>query len=73
MLTNIYGEVQFVIFNPRKVPWDWIASCQNAFVILPGLLYHLIRRDSGPLAYEAFTSNRIVSSKQWLDDLKITN
>ena len=38
-----------------------------------GLVYYLIRRDSGRLANEAFKSNSIVSSKQWLNGLKITN
>ena len=28
--------VQFVIFNPWKVPWNWIAFYQNSFVISPG-------------------------------------
>ena len=37
------------------------------------LLYHLIWRDSGQLANEAFTSNPIVSSKQRFNALKITN
>ena len=46
---------------------------QNSLVISPGLLYHLIRRSSGRLASKAFTSNRIASSKQWLNGLKITN
>ena len=27
---------QFVIFNTRKVPWNWIVFYQNSFVILPG-------------------------------------
>ena len=36
-------------------------------------LYHLIWRDTGRLANEAFTSNPIVSSKQELSDLKSTN
>ena len=63
---------QFVIFNPWIVPWNWIAFYQNLFVISPGLLYHLIRRDSGWLVNETFTSNHIVSSKQWLNGLKIT-
>ena len=68
--------MQFVIFKPWKVSWNWIAFSQNYFVISPGLLYHLIRRDSGRLANEAFTSNPIVSVvslKQQLNDLKITN
>ena len=28
--------IQFVIFNPRKVPWSWIALYQNSFLISPG-------------------------------------
>ena len=64
---------EFVIFSPWKVPWNWIAFYQNSFVISPGLLYHLIRRDSGRLANEVFMSNPIVSSKQWLNGLNITN
>ena len=55
--------LQFVIFNPWKIPWNWIAFYQNSFVLSPGSLYHLIRRDSGRLSNEAFTSNFIVSSK----------
>ena len=50
-----------------------MAFSQNYFVVSPGLLYHLIRRDSARLANEAFTSNPIVSSKQQLTGLKITN
>ena len=46
---------------------------QNYFVISPGSLYHLIRRGSRRLANEAFMSNPIVPSKQWLRGLKITN
>ena len=55
---------QFVIVSPRKVPWNWIAFYQNPFVLSPGQLYHLIRRDTGRLANEAFTANPIVPSKQ---------
>ena len=54
----------FVIFSPWKVQWNWIAFSQNSFVILPGLLYHLIRRDTGQLASEDFTSNPIVFLRQ---------
>ena len=61
--TNLLS-IQFVIFNPWKVPWNWIAFYQNSFVISPGLLYHLIRRNTGRLANEAITSNPIVSWKQ---------
>ena len=56
--------IQFVIFNPWKLPWNWIAFYQNSFAISPGLLYHLIRGDYGRLVNEAFTSNPIVSLKQ---------
>ena len=61
--TAIYG-VQFVIFKPWKVPWNWIAFYQDFFVISHGLLYHLIRGNTRRLPNEAFTSNLIVSSKQ---------
>ena len=54
----------FVIFNPWKVSWNWIAFSQNSFFVSPGLLYYLIRSDTGQLANEAFTSNTTVSSKQ---------
>ena len=60
----VFMSCQFVIVNPWKVPWNWIVFYQNYFVISPGLLYHLIRRDTGGLANETFTSNPIVSSKQ---------
>ena len=54
-------SLQFAIFNPWKVPWNWIAFYQSSFVISPGwLLYQLIRRDTGRLANEAFTSNPIL-------------
>ena len=64
---------QFVTLNSWKIPWNWIAFSQNSFVISPGLLYHLIRRDTGRLANETFTSNPIVSLKKYLSHLKITN
>ena len=41
--------LQFVIFNPWKVPRNWIV-----FSASPGLLYHLIRRDTRWLANEPF-------------------
>ena len=41
-------------------------------VISSGLLCHLSRRDTGRLGNQAFTSNHVVSSKQWLGVLKIT-
>ena len=63
---------QFVIFNPLKVPWNWIAFYQNSCYIT-WLLYQLIRGDTGRLANEVFTWNPIVSSKQKLNGLKITN
>ena len=61
---KIFVTVQLLIFNPWKVPWNWIAFSQNYFVISPGLLYHLIRRDTGQLANEVFTANPIVSSRK---------
>ena len=69
----VLAKYQSAIFNPWKVRWNWIPFYQNSFVISPGLLYHLIRRDGGRLSNEAFTSNPIVSSKQWFYGLKITN
>ena len=66
-------QIQFVIFNPWKVQWNWIAFSQNSFVILPGLLYHLIRRDSGRLVNETFESCPIVSLEQQLNGSKIVN
>ena len=65
--------IQFIIFNPWKVPWNWIAFYQNSFVMPPGLLYQLIRCNSGQLVNEAFTSNPTVYLKRWLNGLKITN
>ena len=61
---NSESALQFVIFNPWKVPSNWIAFSQNYFVTSTGLLYHLIRRSSGRLANEAFKSNPAVSLKQ---------
>ena len=62
-----------LIFNPWKVSWNWKAFSQNYFVISSGLFYHLTRRNNGRIANKALTSNPIVSSKQLLDGLKITN
>ena len=62
-----------VISSPWKAQWNWTAFSQNSFVILPGLLYHLIRRDSGRLANETFESCPIVSLKQQLNGSKIVN
>ena len=73
IIKKVRWVIQFVIFNPWKLPWNWISFYQNSFVASPGLLYHLIRRDYGRLANEAFTSNPIVSLKQWFNGLKITN
>ena len=66
----VLAKYQSAIFNPWKVRWNWIPFYQNSFVISPGLLYHLIRRDGGRLSNEAFTSNPIVSSKQWFNGFK---
>ena len=29
-------SIQFVIFNPWKVPWNWITFYQDSFVVSPG-------------------------------------
>ena len=60
-------------FQTMKSPVELNSLYQNSFLMSPGLLYHLIRRESGRLANEAFTSNSIVSLRQWLNGLKITN
>ena len=51
-------------FQSMKSPVELNTFYQNSFVISPGLLYYLIRRNTRRLANEAFTSNPIVSSKQ---------
>ena len=51
-------------FKSMKSPVELNSLSQKSFVISLGLLYQLIRRDSGRIANEAFTSNPIVSSKQ---------
>ena len=64
---GLFSQIQFVTFNPRKVPWNWIAFSQNSFVISRGLSYHLIRRDTGPYALDdlqILLSNLVISSKQ---------
>ena len=61
-LQNIYSVCNFP--SMKSPPWNWMAFYQNSFVTSPGSLYHLIRRDSGRLANEVFTSNPIVSSKE---------
>ena len=66
-------QTQPIISNPWKVPRNYIAFSQKSFVLSPGLLYHLIRRDSGRLANKVFTSNPIFSLKEYLNGLKITN
>ena len=65
-MKSMQMKKQFVIFNPWKVRKNWIAFSQNSFVMSSGLLYHLIRRDTGRLANEAFTLNPIVSSNNSL-------
>ena len=61
-LKNIVTLIQFVIFNPLKVPWGWIAFHWNSFVISPGLMTD----KTGALANEAYFSNPNVSLKQYL-------
>ena len=43
------------------------------FCYVTWLLYQLIRSDTGRLANETFTSSPIVSFKQYLNGLKVTN
>ena len=57
------------ILNTLKSPVKLNSFFLKFFVISPGL----IRRDTGRLANEVFTSDLIVCSKQWLSGLKITN
>ena len=60
-------------FPSMKSPAELNRLLSKLFCYRPGLLFHLIRRDNGRLADEAFTSNPIISLKQWLNGLKITN
>ena len=60
-------------FQSMKSPVELNSHLSNFFCYAPGLLYHLIRRDYGRLANNAFTSIRIVSFKQKLNGLKIAN
>ena len=59
-------------FQFMKSPLE-LNSLLSKLFCSPGLLYHLIRRDTGRLANEVFMSNLIVSSRQWFSDLNITN
>ena len=70
---NLKLQTQPIIPNLWKVPGNYIAFSQKSFVLSPGLLYHLIRHDSGRVANKVFTSNPIVSLKEYLNGLKITN
>ena len=56
-----------------KTPVELNSVLSNFFCYTPDLLYHLIRRDHGRLANETFTSICIVSFKQKLNGLKVTN
>ena len=56
-----------------KSPVELNSLLSKFFCYITWLLYQLIRRDTGRLANEALTSNPIVSSKQQLNGLKITN
>ena len=60
-------------FLSMKLPVDLNSLLSKFFCYITCLLYQLIRRDTGRLANEAFTLNPIVSSKQKLNGLKITN
>ena len=56
-----------------KSPVELNSLLSKFFCYIIWLLYQLIRRDTGRVVNEAFTSNPIVSSKQKLNGLKITN
>ena len=56
-----------------KSPVELNSLFSKLFFYITGLFYHLISRDSGRLANEAFTSNAIVSVKEYLNGLKTTN
>ena len=60
-------------FQSMKSSVEFNILLSKFFCYMTWLLYQLIRRDTGRLANEAFTSNLIVSSKQQLNGLKITN
>ena len=63
--TLICYAIQFAIFNPWKVSWNWRAFSQFFFAISPGLFCHLIRCDSRQLAKADFTSNLVSSLKSF--------
>ena len=63
--------VEVYYFNPWSGPWNWIVFSKNSFVISPGLLHHLIRRDIGRLVNDAFTSNPIISLAQRFKNHKL--
>ena len=56
-----------------KSPVELNSLLSKFFCYITWLLYQLIRRDTGQLANETFTSNPIVSWKQWIKGLKIKN
>ena len=51
-------------FQSVKIPVELNSLFSKFFCVSPGLLYHMIRRDTGRLVNEAFTSSLITSSKQ---------
>ena len=44
-------------FQSKEIPVELNSLFSKLFCLSPGLLYHLIRREIGRLANEAFTSN----------------
>ena len=60
-------------FQSMKCSVELNSLLSKFFCYITWLLYQLIRRDTGRLANEAFTWNPIVSLKQKLNGLKITN
>ena len=67
------NKVPVCNFQSTKSPVELNSLLSKFFSFITCLLYQLIRRDTGRHANEAFTSNPIVSSMQYLNGLKITN
>ena len=64
LIVRVYPAVFNFQSMKSPVELNRIVFSQNSFVISPGLLYHMIRRNTGRLPNEAFTSNPIASWKQ---------